>query len=259
MNFENAIDYQLSSKEIALITLNQPRRRNALTAQMWSDLLVTLDKAAADSNLRVLIITGAGEHFAAGADISEFSTLYATPESSADISLKISKALDAIAQFPLPTIAKIRGACVGGGAGIALACDFRFADRTSKFAITPARLGLVYPSLDVHRLAQAIGASNAKDMLFSARMVEAEDAKQMGLVNYLTEQSDLDQDVLDYALSLCATSKNSVRVMKQMFRTMAEGYQGETATAQQWFLDAFSSEDFKEGYQAFLEKRKPEF
>ena len=111
--------------EIGCITLSQPSRRNALTSKMWDDLINTLTQANKDPNMKVLIITGEGEHFAAGADISEFSTLYATPETSAKISQKISTALDAVANFPRPTIAKIRGACVGGGAGIALSCDLR--------------------------------------------------------------------------------------------------------------------------------------
>lgn len=256
---QDAIQFQMSTVEIGRITLDQPSKRNALTAQMWDDLTQALDKAAQNPNLKVLIITGAGEHFAAGADISEFSTLYATAESSARISQKISIALDAVANFPRPTIAKIRGACVGGGAGIALSCDLRFADGTSKFAITPGKLGLVYPFSDIRRLVQTVGQSAAKDILFSARLIRADEAKDMGLIDRLTDQFELDQVVRDYALSICATSKSSAQVTKQMFMAISEGQRGETATTKQWFLDGFSSDDFKEGYRAFLEKRPPEF
>lgn len=256
---DDAIQIHMTTSEIGRITLNQPGRRNALTAQMWDDLTVALATAAADPDLKVLIITGAGEHFAAGADISEFSKLYATPNSSAVISQKISVALDAIANFPRPTIAKIRGACVGGGTGIALACDLRFADGTSKFAITPGKLGLVYPFSDVRRLVQTVGQSAAKDILFSARLIEAEEAKTMGLIDRLVDQYALDQEVRDYALSICGTSKSSVQITKQMFMAIAEGQRGETASTKKWFLDAFSSDDFREGYSAFLEKRKARF
>ena len=253
------LQFQMMTTQIGRITLNNPGRRNALTAKMWNRLTESLAAAAAEDELRVLVITGAGEHFAAGADISEFSTHYATPETSAQISRKISIALDAVANFPRPTLAKISGACVGGGAGIALACDIRFADASSKFGITPAKLGLVYPFADVRRLVQAVGLSNAKDMLFSGRIISAEEAKSMGLIDTLAEPYALDQTVRDYALSLCETSKESVRVMKQMFMAIAEGQRGETASTKQWFLEAFASDDFREGYQAFLEKRKPKF
>lgn len=255
----NAIQFQMSTNEIGRITLNQPSRRNALTSQMWDGLTEALSQAATDPDLKVLVITGAGEHFAAGADISEFGTLYATPESSSDISQKISIALSAVANFPRPTIAKIRGACVGGGAGIALACDMRFADGTSQFAITPGKLGLVYPFADVRRLVQTVGLSNAKDILYSARLISAEEAVSMKLIDRLVDQFQLDQVVRDYALSICETSKASVQITKQMFMAIAEGQRGETASTKKWFLEAFSSPDFKEGYTAFLEKRKPRF
>ena len=255
----DAIQFHMTNREIGQITLNQPAKRNALTAQMWDDLTVAVAAAASEDDLKVLIITGEGEHFAAGADISEFSTLYATPETSAVISQKISTALDAIANFPRPTIAKIRGACVGGGAGIALSCDLRFADSTSKFAITPGKLGLVYPFSDVCRLVQTVGQSAAKDILFSARLIQAEEAKSMGLIDRLVDQDALEQLVHDYALSICGTSASSAKTTKQMFMAIADGQRAETETTQKWFLDAFSSDDFKEGYTAFLEKRKARF
>ena len=253
------IEFNMVTREIGCITLRQEHKRNALSAQMWTDLIFATAKAAAEPNLKVLVVTGAGEHFAAGADISEFETLYATPESSAKISSKITEALDALANFPRPTLAKIRGACVGGGCGIALACDMRFADGTSQFAITPAKLGLVYPFADIKRLIQAVGVSHAKDMLFSARIVKAEDAKQIGLVNRLSDQNELDEVVRDYAASLCGVSAASNLKMKQMFMAYEAGQRAETAITRKMFLDGFSSEDFKEGYAAFLEKRRPKF
>ena len=259
MQIEDEVDFRMSTSEIGLITLNQPRRRNALTTLMWRALSGALNRAAEEAGLKVLVITGAGEHFAAGADISEFSTVYATPESTAEASLALSSALEAVANFPHPTLAKIRGACIGGGAGIALACDIRFADVTAKFAITPGKLGLVYPFADVRRLVQTVGIANAKDILFSARYIEAEEAKQMGLINHLGDQSELENMVLDFALSICKTSKNSAQITKQMFTALSEGERVQEAISQQWFLDAFKSDDFKEGYTAFLEKRKPNF
>ena len=253
------IDFHMVTSEIGRITLRQESKRNALSAQMWTDLTAAVTQAADEADLKVLIVTGAGNHFAAGADITEFDTLYATPESSAEISAKITAAMETLANFPHPTIAKIRGACVGGGCGIALACDMRFADGTSQFGITPAKLGLVYPFADVKRLIQAVGVAYAKDILFSARIVKAEEAKQIGLINRLTDQYELDQVVRDYAVSICETSTYSNLMMKQMFLAYEAGQRGETATTRKMFTDAFSGDDFKEGYAAFLEKRRPKF
>ena len=254
-----AIKFEMITGEIGRITLNQPDRRNALSAQMWDDLVAVLQRARKNLDLKVLIITGAGDHFSAGADISEFSTLYATPESSAEISKKISVALDALADFPKPTIAQISGACVGGGAGIAIACDIRFADNSGKLAVTPGKIGLVYPFADVNRLVQTVGLSNAKDILFSARLIKAPEAKSMGLIHEILKKTELEQYVKDYAQSICAISARSVQITKQMFKAISEGQCHETPETQQWFLEAFSSDDFKEGYTAFLEKRKPQF
>ena len=255
----DAIRLAMLTENIGVITLNQVEKCNALTAQMWSDLTARLKEAEANPDLKLLIVTGAGANFAAGADISEFKTLYATPETSAEISLKISTAIEALANFPRPTIAKIRGACVGGGAGIALACDLRFADTTSKYAITPGKLGLVYPFCDVRRLVQAVGPSNAKDILFSARLVDSTEAKAMGLIDRCLTPGALDEQVLNYAQLVCKTSQASVETTKKMFLSIAQGQSEETDVTEKWFLDAFSSDDFKEGYTAFMEKRKPQF
>ena len=253
------VKFKLVTNQIGCITLDQSARRNALSKQMWRDLQSALDVAAADPELRVLIITGEGEHFAAGADITEFATAYATPETSEDVSHLIADSIDALANFPRPTIAKIRGACVGGGAGIALACDVRIADGNSKFAITPGKLGLVYPFNDIRRLAQAVGLSAAKDILFSARMILPPEAKELGLVNRVVDQYELDTAVLEYALSICELSGQSAVVTKQLFHALETGQRTDTPATRAMYLEGFSSEDFKEGYSAFLEKRKPDF
>lgn len=243
---------------IGELTLSQPARRNALNAKMWADMPSVL-KTAEQSGIRALIVTGAGEHFASGADITEFETLYATPESAKTISLSIAAAFEALASFPMPTIAKIRGACVGGGCGLALCCDLRFADTTSKFAVTPAKLGLVYPFADVSRLIAAVGSAHARDILFSARVIKAKQARKMSLINNLCKVDSLDGVVMDYALGLTKLSPQSLKVTKQMFAAHSAGQAGETPESQAWFLRGFASDDFQEGYRAFLEKRAPDF
>lgn len=241
------------------LVISQPEKRNALNAQMWADLPAIL-KAAQDKNhLKVLIVQGDGNHFASGADISEFETLYATRESSKRISEDIAAGFAALAEFPLPTIAMIRGACVGGGCGVALCCDIRMADNTSFFAITPAKLGLIYPFADVQRLIETVGIANAKDILFSARRLKAKRAEKMGLINKLFKPDDLEAGVLDYARHMTTLSKQTALITKQMFAAYQNGQFGESAQSKDWFLDGFNSDDFKEGYRAFLEKRKPDF
>lgn len=253
------VKFSMRTGRVGRILLTQPAKRNALSATMWKQLLDCLEEAADTPALKALVITGDGEHFAAGADISEFESLYATPESSKAISFIIAQALEAVAIFPKPTIAKIRGACVGGGCGIALACDIRIADGTSQFAITPGNLGLVYPFSDMKRLIQAIGISRAKDMLFSARTILAEEAMEIGLINRLTDQYELDQVVRDYTQSISDVSGESLTITNKMFMAYENGQRTETQKTKDWFQAGFSSNDFKEGYQAFLEKRKPDF
>jgi len=253
------LKFRMISPAIGELVLSQPARRNALNAAMWAHLPVILATAAKTKSLRALILRGEGEHFASGADISEFETLYATRESAKKISEDISAGFKALAEFPLPTLALIRGACVGGGCGLALCCDIRFADHTSKFAITPAKLGLVYPFADVQRLIETVGIPNAKDILFSARLIKSKRAEKMGLVNKLFKPDELRDGVLGFARNLTSLSTQSAIITKKMFAAYQNGQTGENAQSMDWFLDGFVSHDFQEGYKAFLEKRKPDF
>jgi len=244
---------------IARLKLSQPARRNALNAAMWGALPKLLKEIESNDSLRALIVTGDGAHFAAGADISEFQTLYATAESSVKISTDIQRAFDALAAVPVPTIAMIRGACVGGGCGLSLCCDLRFADTTAKFAITPAKLGLVYPFGDIARLIDAVGVANASDILLSARIIQAKPARKMGLVHHVLGVDELENGVMDYAASIKALSSESLRVTKSMITAYRRGQRQDTDETTAQFAAGFSSRDFREGFRAFLEKRKPNF
>ena len=253
------LKFNMLTSAIGELVLSQPARRNALNAAMWAHLPVILKKAAKTKGLRALIVRGDGEHFASGADISEFETLYATPASAKKISDDIAAGFEALAEFPMPTIAMIRGACVGGGCGLALCCDIRFADNTSKYAITPAKLGLVYPFADVQRLIETVGTPHAKDMLLSARLIQAKPARKMGLITQLFKVDNLEEKTMDYAQGLASLSPESLHITKKMFAAYQAGQKGETKQSMDWFLKGFSSADFKTGYKAFLEKRKPDF
>ncbi|MGB0905850.1 MAG: enoyl-CoA hydratase/isomerase family protein [Maricaulaceae bacterium] len=254
-----SVKFSMLTDHIGELVVCNPARRNALTAAMWASMPGILDGAAKTPGLRVLVVRGEGEHFAAGADISEFSTLYATPETSEKISLDIAAAFAALAEFPAPTIAMIRGSCVGGGCALSLCCDVRMADSTGKFAITPAKLGLVYPFSDVQRLIETVGIPNAKDLLLSARLIQAKAARKMGLINTLYKVDNLERGVMDYAENLTTLSPQSLKVTKQMFAAYQGGQFGDNAQTMEWFLSGFNSDDFQEGYSAFLEKRKPDF
>ena len=243
--------------DIAELVLNRPAKRNAFTEAMWAGLPAMLDTLA--ERCRVLVVRGAGDHFASGADISEFEQVYATRARGEAYSASIARALDALAAFPHPTIAMIRGACIGGGCGLALACDLRFADTTARIAITPAKMGLLYPFNDTKRLVDAVGGSMAKDMLFSARVLDATEAERAGLLDRCLAPDALEAETRAYCTRLLDMSPFSATYTKRMISRVLEGQDHDTEETRSWFADAFAGADFREGYRAFLDKRQPDF
>jgi len=244
---------------IARLTLSQPARRNAITAAMWAALPGLLEALGQAGGLRALIVTGDGAHFAAGADISEFETLYATPESAANISADIQAGFAALASVSVPTIAMIRGACVGGGCGLALSCDIRMADTTAKFKIAPAALGLVYPFGDIARLIDAVGVANANEILLTGKLIKSKAAKKIGLIHTVSPVDELEADVMETVARLKTLSPESLAVTKSMITAYRQGQRTDTKETDAQFAAGFSSQDFGEGFKAFLEKRKPDF
>lgn len=244
---------------IVRLLLNRPAKKNALSLEMWRLIPRLLAAAADDPACKVLIVQGAGGSFAAGADISEFESAYATRESTADYAAAIAAAMDGLAGFAKPTIALIQGACVGGGLGLALACDLRFAAADARLGITPGKLGLVYPLGDTRRLVQAVGPSAAKDLLFTGRLLGAEEAKAMGLLDRVLPAGEVEAATLAYAGDICAASQWSARATKRMIARVLAGQTADCAATQAEFLDAVEGPDFQEGRRAFVEKRKPAF
>ncbi len=243
----------------AHLVLNKPAKRNALSEAMWRAIPRLLSQAEADPAVRLLVVRGEGGAFAAGADISEFEEVYSTPERAADYSRAIAAALDGLAAFARPTLAAIEGACVGGGCGLALACDLRFAATGSKFGITPGKLGLVYTVNDTKRLIDAVGVSAAKDILFTGRILPDEEALSMGLIDRLVAPDALDEAVTDFGDQIAKTSAVSARITKQIIARIQAGLAQDNAETRKLFLDAFQGADFQEGYRAFLAKRAPDF
>ena len=243
---------------VATLTINRPDRLNAVTLAMFSRLPALLAEAEADGGVRVLVLRGAGrKSFSAGADISEFETARTTPEQAAVYDNAVLAAEEALATFPAPTIAAIHGHCYGGGCALALACDLRFASSGARFAITPAKLGIVYPLRATKRLVDAVGPSRAKFILMSGIDIDAARAAAIGLVDEVDD--DVDAAVGDFAEILAARSGVTQRAVKQ---TVARILDGATADddAQAALRDAaLASPDYTEGVRAFLERRPPKF
>ncbi|MFP4518862.1 MAG: enoyl-CoA hydratase-related protein [Oceanicaulis sp.] len=251
--------YLQRSGAAAHLVLNKPGKKNALSEAMWTAIPRLLAEAEADTGVRVLVVRGEGGAFAAGADISEFAEVYATPERAEAYSAAIAAALDGLAAFPKPTLAAIEGACVGGGCGLALACDLRFAAEGSKFGITPGKLGLVYTLNDTKRLIDAVGVSAAKDILFTGRILAAGEARALRLIDRLVEPAALMSAVEGWIGLAAKASGRSAAVTKQIIARILAGQAGDDAATKNLFLAAFQGPDFQEGYRAFLEKRAPKF
>lgn len=245
---------------LAEIVLNKPGKRNALSVDMWAAIPDLVAKAAANPDVKILLIHGgkAGA-FAAGADISEFETIYATPEQAAASGDTIAAALDAVEACPKPVIAAIEGACVGGGVSLAMAADLRVAAEGAKFGVTPGKLGLVYPAGDTRRLLQAVGPGATKDILFTGRIFGAEDALRIGLVDRLVAAGEAVRAARDLAAEIGAISQWSVQATKRMIAGLQAGWTDDAPEARALFLDGFANEDFQEGYRAFLDKRPAKF
>jgi enoyl-CoA hydratase/carnithine racemase len=244
---------------IARLRFERPEKRNALSIAMWRAIPGLLRNAEADANVRVLIVEGSGGSFSAGADIGEFAETYATREAALSNQSTIEAAMEALEAFPLPTVAAIEGACVGGGCGFALCADLRWADETARMGITPSKLGLIYGVSDTRRLVQAAGLANAKLVLFTGRIFPASDARALGLIDHIAPAGALEDAWRALAQDLLAASSATARATKQIIRLLQNGAHTDTAESRELFAASFSSKDFQEGFAAFLAKRRPVF
>jgi enoyl-CoA hydratase/carnithine racemase len=266
--------YQVTGR-VATITLNRPDKLNAWTVVMESEVRAAMEEAEQDKNVRVIVLTGAGRGFCAGADMSLLSTVAekgldearraqaVQPASRnresarADFQKKYSYFL----AITKPVIAGINGPAVGLGLVIALYCDLRFASDGARFGTAFAQRGLIAEYGMAWMLPRLVGHANALELLFSARMIDAAEALRMGLVNQIYPQEAFLESVQKYAMNLAANvSPRSLRVIKRqvydaMFQTLAESFE----SSEQEMLASLQSEDFKEGVAHFIEKRAPAF
>lgn len=245
--------------DVALLTLNRPEKRNALNKAMWEALPQAIEAVARNDGAKVLVLTGAGGHFAAGADISEFESVYATRDSTQAYFASVARGMDAVADLAKPVIAQIAGACVGGGMGLALCCDLRLASADAKLGITPGKLGLMYSLADTKRLVDAVGASSAKDMLMTGRILPAPEAHAIRLVDEVHAADDLARAVAEKAGAVAKASQWSARKTKAIIALILQGVPADTPQTEAWLLDAVEGADFIEGRDAFLAKRAPVF
>lgn len=226
---------------------------------MWRALPELCARIGAADEALVVILEGAGGHFCAGADITEFETVYRDREATRDYSDAIQDGLKALIAIDRPTIAAIRGNAIGAGLALALCCDLRFCAQDAYLAITPAKLGLMYGFVETQRLVQTIGPSSAKDMLFSGRRVACAEALAIGLIDRLVAPHDLEEAVEAYARELAGLSQYSIRAEKIAVDAIAGGLGTETPDFRALIEDAAAGEDYVEGRNAFLTKRTPQF
>jgi enoyl-CoA hydratase/carnithine racemase len=245
---------------VATLTLNRPHVRNAISLDMYKRLPGLISHVEADKGVRILILRGAGtDAFASGADIKEFQSLRADGSGARTYNAAVAAAEHAIAGLTKPTIAMVHGFCIGGGCGLALACDFRIADTKSAFGITPARLGLVYSLESTKRLIDVVGPAEASFILFSGLHVDAKRALRTGLANELHEPQDLLSATYAIAQEISQRAPLSLRRTKEIIRLVQMGQVEDDAHTIALRDSSFDSRDYSEGVAAFLEKRPPAF
>jgi enoyl-CoA hydratase/carnithine racemase len=243
---------------IAVVSLNRPEVRNAVTLYMWRELTGIFSHLASEESVRAIVLTSSGADFCVGADVSEFGKVRENRDQSAEYEVAVDACSAAIANVPKPVIAAICGYCLGGGCHLALACDFRFADYTAKLGIPSAKLSIVYGVNSVQRLLAVVGLANAKRMLYSGERYAADRALSMGLVDEISD--DAISSALAYAGTLAGNAPLSIAGAKFMLNGLSMGEGGLDLVAAQRLIDlAADSEDFREGRRAFAEKRTPRF
>ena len=246
---------------VGWMTFNNPERHNALSLEMWQGIADIIGTFEADDSVRVVVMTGAGEKaFVSGADISEFDKTRANAaqaESYGQVSARGSHALSTMSK---PLIAMIRGYCIGGGLATALQADIRFATPDSTFGIPAAKLGLGYDYEGLAKLARITSPAKARDILFSARFLDAQEAEACGIVQFIYERDSIEDEVNEYAATIARNAPLTIRAAKAAMNAYERGgRKEELASVHSLVNDCFNSQDYAEGRRAFSEKRTPNF
>ncbi len=247
--------------QIGWMIFNNPERRNAVSVDMWQAIPTVLEAFEADPEIRVVVFTGAGDKaFVSGADISQFADQRANREANDIYSSHSANANRAMVRLSKPSIAMIKGYCIGGGMAVALTCDMRVCSDDSRFAIPAARLGLGYGYDGLKALSDLVGPSFAKEILFTARQLDAAEALRIGLVNKVVPASGLEAAVRDYAAMIGRNAPLTVKAAKMAVREAMKDPERRQLDDVSKAVDAcFESADYAEGRKAFMEKRDPVF
>ncbi len=256
-------DKMLAAKEgrVGIMTFNNPEKHNAVSYEMWETAEVILEDFAADPQVRVIVLTGAGgKAFVSGADISKFESERASLEATQRYNTLIDRLYDRIYTIDKPTIAMIRGYCIGGGLNLAICCDMRFATPASRFALPAAKLGLGYGYSGLRKYVETLGPAVTKEIFFTGRQIGAEEALRWGMLNHVVADDALEQTVMDTANTIADNAPLTIKGIKiatvEALRDPANRDLGRAAEA---VAACFASQDYIEGRQAFMEKRKPNF
>jgi len=241
------------------LTFNNPERRNAVSVDMWEAIPRVLAAFQADPEVRVIVLTGAGDKaFVSGADISQFERERGTEDAVRRYEQIGDAAQRALLEAEKPVIAMIRGYCIGGGLNVANSCDLRIASDDSRFAIPAGKMGLGYRASSMKLLVDAVGPAYAREIMLTARQFSAAEAKEMGLVHKVTSRETLEATVREYCDMIAANAPLTLRAAKKIIREVSRASHDEAA-CQALVKACMESEDYKEGRKAFMEKRKPVF
>ena len=246
---------------VGTLTFNHPERHNAMSLEMWRDAAEAFAALAGDAAVRVIVLTGAGgKAFVSGADISKFESERSTSDAVAAYNHAVDTFSGMLLDCDKPTIAMIRGYCVGGGVGIAVCCDLRVATAASRFGVPAAKLGLGYGVENIRRLMDLIGPQFTAEMLYTARQFDAAEALRIGLVNRVTPEEDLQTAVREIALTIAENAPLTIRATKSILRDLLRDPGARNSARCDALVRAcFESSDYQEGRRAFLERRKPVF
>jgi len=256
-------DKMLSRKEgrVGIMTFNNPEKHNAVSFEMWEAAEKILDAFESDPEVRVVVLTGAGgKAFVSGADISKFESERASEEAVQRYNALVDKVYTRIYRFPKPTIAMIKGYCIGGGLNLAICCDMRYATEGSKFSLPAAKLGLGYGYSGLRRYIETIGPVATKEIFYTARQLTAVEARRWGMVNEIVADDALETTVMGFANTIADNAPMTIATIKrstvEILRNQAEQ---DVAACDAMVAACFASNDYKEGRKAFMEKRKPQF